>query len=65
MTIWTPNQPVDDRFAIRLPTDLAPGRYTLRLGIYRPDNNLRLRVTRGADAAPDFVNLGYIDVQPR
>jgi hypothetical protein len=62
MTSWLPGEPVDDRFAIRLPSDLPPGAYTLRIGIYRPDNGLRLRVIAGSDTGPDYANLAQVVV---
>jgi hypothetical protein len=62
MTSWVPGEPVDDRFAIRLPPDLPAGTYTVRIGIYRPDNGLRLRVIAGSDVGPDYANLAQIVV---
>jgi hypothetical protein len=31
-----------DRHLLKLPEDLLPGSYTLRVGMYEPDLNLRL-----------------------
>jgi hypothetical protein len=62
MTSWLPGELVDDRFAIRLPPDLPAGAYTVRVGIYHPDNGLRLRVIAGSDTGPDYVNLTQVVV---
>jgi hypothetical protein len=35
-SVWLPRKPVHDERAIVLPPDMAPGRYTLLLGLYRP-----------------------------
>jgi hypothetical protein len=60
MTSWTLGEPVDDRFGIRLPPDLPPGAYTVRIGVYRPDNGLRLRVIAGSDTGSDYANLAQV-----
>ncbi|MEJ2148239.1 MAG: hypothetical protein P8Z40_02035, partial [Chloroflexota bacterium] len=62
MTSWQPGEPVDDRFAIRLPPDLPAGTYTVQIGIYRPDNGLRLRVLAGSDTGPDYADLPQVVV---
>lgn len=49
---WLPGKPARDDRAIQLPRDLAPGRYTLLLGLYNPGDpspNARLTV-RGPQA---------------
>lgn len=46
-TDWNTDFPVSDRFAIQLPSDLAPGEYEVRVGLYEPNSGLRLRVTNG------------------
>lgn len=50
-TAWPPGEPVSDRFAILLPPDLPPGAYEVRIGLYNPENGLRLRVSGGGDSA--------------
>jgi hypothetical protein len=62
MTSWQPGKRVDDRFAIRLPPDLPAGAYTVRVGIYHPDNGLRLRLIAGSDTGPDYVDLVQVVV---
>lgn len=62
MTVWEPNQPITDRFAILLPVDLSEGIYEVRIGIYHPDSGLRLPVLSGAGS--DYGVIGQIRVQP-
>jgi len=61
-TAWQAGQTVHDRFAVRLPPDLPPGNYRLRVGLYRPSDGLRLRVTAGEPAGPDHAVLGSFTV---
>jgi hypothetical protein len=61
-TAWQAGQIVRDRFAVRLPPDLPPGTYRLRVGLYRPSDGLRLRVTAGESAGPDHAVLGSFTV---
>src|SRR5574341_1454923 len=63
MTAWEPGQPVVDRFAIRLPADLPPGEYEVRVGIYHPDSGLRLPVTEAAEKGPDYTIIGRLIVK--
>jgi hypothetical protein len=39
---WTPGVVVLDRHMLKLPPDLPPGDYTMLVGMYEPDLNLRL-----------------------
>ncbi len=62
MTTWQPGEPITDRFAILLPPDLPPGDYRLWVGIYHPASRLRLPVTAGEDAGPDYALAGQVEV---
>jgi hypothetical protein len=64
MTSWQPGKPVIDHFAVAIPPDTPPGELTIRVGIYRPDNGLRLRVVDAANAGPDYVIVGRTQVLP-
>jgi hypothetical protein len=64
MTAWQPGEDIVDRFAIELPADLPPGEYEIRVGIYHPESNLRLPVTGGQEAGPDYVVFGRVTVVP-
>ena len=55
---WAPWQMVDDPIALALPSDLAPGRYTLRVGLYDRDTLERIRLTEG----DEFLVVGEIIV---
>ena len=60
--LWTPGMQVVDRRAIVLPDDLAPGRYTVRVGLYTLDAG-RLPVSRSGAPAGDYVDMGSFTVQ--
>jgi hypothetical protein len=62
MTSWVPGEPVRDRFAIRLPDDLPPGEYALRIGLYHPESGLRLRAVAGPELGPDYAVLAHVVV---
>jgi hypothetical protein len=47
---WTPNQTIVDRRALLVRDDLAPGDYTLQVGLYRHDDGVRLKTEAGADS---------------
>ncbi|MDQ7029589.1 MAG: hypothetical protein Q9O62_07330 [Ardenticatenia bacterium] len=56
---WQPRRAYTDTHAVRLPQDVAPGRYTLLVGMYRLDDLSRLRAADGQDA---FV-VGTVKVE--
>ena len=41
-TLWLPGEIVADPYDIPLPTDLSPGEYPIQVGLYIPENGLRL-----------------------
>ncbi len=54
-----------DRIGLRLPPDLAPGRYTLILGLYHPTTRQRLAPDSAATrspGAPDALTIGSVIV---
>jgi hypothetical protein len=62
-SVWLPRKPVHDERAIVLPRDLAPGRYTLLLGLYRPGDpspNARLGASGATALEGNRVVLGEI-----
>jgi hypothetical protein len=60
---WEPDEAIVDRYAIRLPEDIPPGRYEVRLGLYDEVSGLRLRVTAGeGDPLEGYVIGGYVEV---
>jgi hypothetical protein len=63
MTDWQPGQTIADRFAIELPSDLPPGEYEIRVGIYNPANNLRLPVLDAPEHGGDYVILRRLRIK--
>lgn len=63
-TSWLPGEVVLDPITVNLPPDIAPGAYTIRLGLYRPPMGPRL-ITLDEAGQPglDFIEVGaiYID----
>ena len=58
---WSPGEVIEDRHALSLPADLAPGDYTLVVGLYTPLDGARLLTEGGAD----HVALATIRVDGR
>jgi hypothetical protein len=59
-TVWPEDEMVVDRHVLTLPSDLAPGRYRLEMGLYPPE-------AAAGDAAmlegPDRIVLGYLTTE--
>ncbi|NJN15569.1 MAG: hypothetical protein HC822_04370 [Oscillochloris sp.] len=60
--IWTPGDWVDDQHILNLPAELAPGTYTLRVGLFRPEKDgLRHEVyDEQGDKIGDTGDLGQL-----
>ncbi len=56
---WPPGQPVEDTHPLVLPPGLPPGRYQVRVGLYRPEDGIRLPLATGEDN----VTIGDIEVE--
>jgi hypothetical protein len=56
---WSLYQPVLDSHSLNLPADLAPGRYTLQVGLYDVQTLKRLPLPDSSDA----FTLGQIQVR--
>jgi 4-amino-4-deoxy-L-arabinose transferase-like glycosyltransferase len=63
-TIWEPGQVLADRHGIPLPTDLAPGRYALVVGLYHIATGERLSVTLSGESHGDHLILKQVEVTP-
>lgn len=64
-TSWLPGEVVLDPVDLALPAGLAPGRYTLRIGMYLPPDGPRLRVvTEAGQPDGDFIEIGAVQVLP-
>jgi hypothetical protein len=60
VTMWDPGEVVLDTHSILLPSNLEPGPYTLRIGLYEPETGERLPpVSEAQDfvEVPDFIVL--------
>ena len=64
-TLWTmPGTLFHDDRAMALPPSLPPGRYVLRLGVYRPEDGARLPVSATQQPVDsNAVVLGEVEVQ--
>ena len=62
-TGWVPGEVLQDPYQISLPSDLLPGLYSLRTGLYDPVTGQRLSVAEGHGAA-DSVELFQIEMTP-
>jgi hypothetical protein len=61
-TIWEPGQVLVDRYGVPLPADLAPGRYTLVVGLYHLATGERLPVTLNGAPLGDHIVLEQVEV---
>jgi len=61
-TTWQQGQVLADRYGVPLPADLAPGRYTLIVGVYHIATGERLPVTLDGAAADDHLTLTSVGV---
>jgi hypothetical protein len=62
-TTWSPDEIVMDNHGLLLPSDLLPGQYTLRLGLYDAlDPSDRLLVTGAGLESEDGLTLGTITI---
>lgn len=57
--IWDAGQVITDRVPLVLPPDLRPGTYRFRVGLYSPDDGLRLPVSSG-EGSTDHVILPLV-----
>ena len=58
---WPIGAIVPDQIAIRLPDDLAPGRYTILTGLYDPVTGERVPVLSTSDGG-NVIALGRVDL---
>lgn len=59
---WQPGEEIIDHYGLVLPDDLAPGEYTILVGLYDPVSGQRLPLSAGPG---DFtVGLGPVTVRP-
>ncbi|MEM7348691.1 MAG: hypothetical protein AAF485_31055, partial [Chloroflexota bacterium] len=64
-TGWLPQEIIHDPTEFRLPADLSPGQYTLRLGLYLPPQGPRLLLfNQDNQPIADFIELGPLVIEP-
>ncbi len=61
---WQPGAEITDRHGVILPGNLPPGEYTVRVGLYRSDNQAPVPVTYGDAVPPNAIVLAQITVAP-
>lgn len=61
-TCWQPGEFVSDFHPIQLPSDVPPGEYTLRAGMYYLPTGDRLPITVASDSPGDSLTLTTIQV---
>lgn len=61
---WQPGVVISDAHSITLPSEMAPGRYTLSVGMYDWPGLQRLTVVQGPAAGEDHITLETIQVEP-
>jgi hypothetical protein len=62
--VWENGEQIEDRYELRLPDDLAAGRYPLWIGMYNPQSMVRLPILIEGETQPYDVYLaGWIDVE--
>lgn len=49
---WQPDVPITDQFVVWVPPDVAPGPYTVRVGLYDATTGQRLTTDTGQDSLP-------------
>ncbi len=60
---WSNGESIDDTYALLIPTDLAPGRYPIWIGMYDPATGARLPVVVEGEEQPNGVYLaGWVEV---
>lgn len=64
-SVWLPGKPARDDRTIHLPADLEPGRYTLLVGVFRPDDATpagRLSVVGEPNLGAGRLVLGTVEI---
>ncbi|HLE29621.1 MAG TPA: glycosyltransferase family 39 protein [Anaerolineales bacterium] len=62
-TSWEPSKQYADNHGVFLPADLAPGDYTLMIGLYNLIDEKRLPITLGGESVGDRLKLETITVK--
>lgn len=62
-TGWRPGDVIHDQIALRLPGDLSPGKYAIRIGLYSAETQERLPAMLPDGQSAEFVTLGAVTVK--
>lgn len=63
---WREGERIVDRYGIPVPAGTPPGEYLLEVGMYNPDDGLRLPIVEGGKAVGDHIILQTVRVvRPR
>jgi hypothetical protein len=57
---WDPGEIIVDPYTLPLPSDLAPGSYTLRVGLYQPETEKRFPLKNKGQDFVDLPNFIYV-----
>jgi hypothetical protein len=60
---WVAGEYLEDGYSLPVPTDLAPGQYSVEVGLYDPASGARVPVTV-AGRSSDHVIVGTYEVEP-
>ena len=61
---WPPGTTILDRHLLKLPPDIPPGAYTLRVGMYEPDLQLRLNyIDIAGNEQGNSLTIGALNVR--
>lgn len=60
-SFWEPGEEIRDPVSLRLPAEVAPGRYRLLIGLYDPETGTRVPVTVAGESS-DSLSLGEVEV---
>ena len=50
---WSAGEKIIEQWSLQMPSDLAPGDYTLEIGFYQPTTNQRMPATQASQDAPN------------
>jgi len=62
---WEAGRVLTDRYGLRLPPELLPGRYSLIVAVYHAATGERLSVAVGGEAVGDYLALRDVTVEDR
>lgn len=62
-SLWSVGEVIDDSYSLRIPLDLATGVYPIHIGMYDPENGIRLPLFIAGDRQPnDALLVGQLRI---